>query len=201
MTTTRRLGSAQSATRALILEATQDVMAEEGYAAVTTRRVAAKAGIKPALVQYYFPTMDELLLQVYRYGAENVIERQTQALASDQPLRALWELSSDPSRAVLGIEFMALANHRKEIREEIARYATRTRVLQAEALSTILGRGPVKTYPPAGIAVIMSGIVRAMAMESQVGMDFGHEETKLIVEQWLQLLEPTARPAKPRSAR
>ena len=41
MTAPRRPGSAQSATRALILEATRDLMVEEGYAAVSARRVAA----------------------------------------------------------------------------------------------------------------------------------------------------------------
>ncbi len=192
MASTRRLGSVQSATRLLILEATRDIIVEEGYAAVSARRVAAKAGIKPALVQYYFPTMDELLLEVYRRGAENVLERQAQALASERPLRALWDLSVDPVRAALGIEFMALANHRKAIGAEIAVYATRTRILQAEALSRLFGPASASKlgYPPGAFALMLAGIARALVMEDGVGIDFGHAEARAVVEQWLEQLDP-----------
>ena len=41
-------------------------MLEEGYAAVTSRRVAAKANLKPQLVHYYFRTMDDLFLAIHR---------------------------------------------------------------------------------------------------------------------------------------
>jgi AcrR family transcriptional regulator len=192
MTVPRRFGSAQSATRALILDATREIMVEAGYAAVSARRVAAKAGIKPALVQYYFPTMDGLLLALYRHAAENVIERQTEALASAHPLRALWALSIDPARAALGIEFMACANHRKAIAAEIAVYATRTRELQARALEHLLATPPLDAYPPAGLTVVLAGIARALVMEQGVGVNFGHDEARMIIEQWLQRLEPCA---------
>ena len=45
-------------------------MIEEGYAAVTSRRLANKAGLKPQLVHYYFRTMEELFLEVFRRRAE-----------------------------------------------------------------------------------------------------------------------------------
>lgn len=197
MTSTRRLGSALSATHALILDATENIMVAEGYASVSTRRVAAKAGIKPALVQYYFPTMDDLWLAVYRRGAECILERQAQALSSSHPLRALWALSTEPGRAALGIEFMALANHRKAIRAEIAHYATRTRMLQAEALSFLLEHGPIdpNRYAPEAITLIMAGIARALVMEQGVGIDFGHSEARSLMEFWLGLLEPVQSPA------
>ena len=66
----RRVGAENSATRALILDATEQLIREEGYAAVSTRRVAAKAGLKPSLVHYYFTTTDDLLLAMSRRGAE-----------------------------------------------------------------------------------------------------------------------------------
>ena len=43
-----------------------------------------------------------------------------------------------PRRRDLNIEFVALANHRKAIRDEIARYARRFRELQLEAIAAIL---------------------------------------------------------------
>jgi AcrR family transcriptional regulator len=183
----RRLGSVQSATRLLILEATQALMLAEGYAAVSARRVAAHAGVKPALVQYYFSSMDELLLETYRHGAARVLERQQEALASDRPLHALWDLAIDPERAALGIEFMALARHRKEIGAEIARLSTHNRQILAEALAALLRDAP---YPAAGMSLLLAGISRALVMEQGIGMDLGHAETRAIVAHWLRVLEP-----------
>ena len=62
----RRIGSEDSKTRSALLDAAQALMLEEGYAAVTSRRVAARADLKPQLVHYYFRTMDECASE--RYG-------------------------------------------------------------------------------------------------------------------------------------
>ena len=113
MTTKRRIGTEDSTTRNALLDAALQLMVEEGYAAVTSRRVAARAGLKPQLVHYYFRTMDDLFIALVRRGAEQNLVRQSRALASPQPLRALWELSCDPTGATLTLEFSALANHRK----------------------------------------------------------------------------------------
>ncbi len=83
-------------TRDLLIEATGDILLEDGYAAATSRRVAAKAGVNPALVYYYFPTMDELFVAVLRRGAEANLERQRKALTSETPMRALWEWPPNP---------------------------------------------------------------------------------------------------------
>src|SRR6186997_2569954 len=99
----------REATREALIEATAQIMIEEGYAAATSRRVAAKAGVKPALVHYYFPSMDDLFLAVLRDGAETNLQRQRQALADDEPLYALWRLNSTHG-ARLFMEFMGLAN-------------------------------------------------------------------------------------------
>src|SRR5580693_6739527 len=56
---------AAASTREAILAAAETIMTEEGYAAVTSRRVAEKAGLKSQLVHYYFGTMDELFVAVY----------------------------------------------------------------------------------------------------------------------------------------
>ena len=72
MTASDRPKARDSTTRDMLVDATSQLMVEEGYAAATSRRVAAKAGVKPALVHYYFPTMDELYLAVFRIGADRL---------------------------------------------------------------------------------------------------------------------------------
>src|ERR1700752_2575025 len=111
----RRIGAQTSKTRSALLDAAEDLMRDNGYAAVTSRRLAARAGLKPQLVHYYFRTMDELFLAMFRRVAASFFQRQNAVLESREPLRALWELTSDPKGVVLSYEFVALANHRKAI--------------------------------------------------------------------------------------
>ena len=119
----RRIGAEASETRAQLLDAAEQLLVEDGYAAVTSRKVAAKAGLKPQLVHYYFRTMDDLFLEVFRRRAEENVVRIERAAGGDGSLRSLWQLNADPRGARFTIEFVALANHRKAIRAEIARYA------------------------------------------------------------------------------
>lgn len=186
------MGSESSKTRVLLLDAAERLMLEEGYAAATSRRVAAEAGVKPALVHYYFRTMDDLFLAVFRRGAERGLERQEQALASAQPLWALWEWSRDPHGTALTMEFAALANHRWVIRAEIAAFAEQFRSRQLEALSKVLdGYGvDADEWPPVAVAVLMSSVSRFLVLEQEtLDMSTGHAETVALVERFLRRCE------------
>lgn len=57
-------GSSESANRELILDAAQRMFADAGYAATSTAKVAASAGVPHGLVFYYFPTKRDLLLAI-----------------------------------------------------------------------------------------------------------------------------------------
>lgn len=189
----RRIGAENSATRAVLLDATERLMLEEGYAAVSSRRVAAAAGVKPALVHYYFRTMDDLFLAVFRRGAEKNLERQARALASQQPLRAQWAVSREPAGTALMMEFVALANHRKAIRAEIASYGDRFRRMQLDALSSLIDRSGIDAdaWPPVVLAVLMTSIAQLLVMEAALGLTTGHAETLAFVERSLRQLEET----------
>src|SRR5436190_9547588 len=188
---TRRLGAEDSKTRAGLVEAALDLMVEGGYGAVTSRQVAAKAGLKPQLVHYYFRTMDDLFLAMLRAGADLNLERQARALASDTRLRSLWEFSNDPTGTALMTEFVALANHREEIREEIATYAEHFRRLQADALGGVLkGYGiDLQEFPPLALLVFMTSLSRVLNLESTLGVTTGHAEALALVERFLATYE------------
>ncbi|MFI5045057.1 MAG: TetR family transcriptional regulator, partial [Acidimicrobiales bacterium] len=108
----RRIGAKDSKTRAQLLDAAEALLLDEGYAAVTSRRVATKAGLKPQLVHYYFRTMDDLYLEVFRRRADEDLPRFERAIAADGSLRNLWRLNTDARRARFSTEFVALAHHR-----------------------------------------------------------------------------------------
>src|ERR1700675_1325864 len=114
----------REATREALIEATAQIMVDEGYAAATSRRVAAKAGVKPALVHYYFPRKDDLFVAVLRDKAATVPQHQRQAMAEAEPLHALWQLNGAQDEQLF-TEFLAMANHREAVRSEIISYAMR----------------------------------------------------------------------------
>ncbi len=67
-------------------------MMREGYAAVTSRRVEAEAGLK---LHYHYGTLDDLFIAVVRRRGVSNVRLLAQALASDEPLRAWWRLASE----------------------------------------------------------------------------------------------------------
>jgi AcrR family transcriptional regulator len=180
----------REATREALIDATAQIIVNEGYAAATSRRVAAKAGVKPALVHYYFPSMDDLFVAVLRDKAETNLQRQRQAIAEAKPLHALWELSSAHD-AQLFTEFLAMANHRKAIRSEISSYAMRFRDLEEGAMTLALkARGiDLETFPPVVMSMIMGSLAGMLLHEEGLGITRGHDEARAFIEQCLDRFE------------
>ena len=197
MTSARRIGAPDAKNRALLLDAAEQLMLEEGYAAVTSRRLAGRAGLKPQLVHYYFRTMEELFLEVFRRRAEEGLEVQARALQSpisrcgrcggsapipDSP-RSRWNSWRWPITA-------------KSMRAEIAYYAERFREEQQEAVAAALHRYGVQNedVPPVVWTVLMTSLSRFLVLEQAIGMSAGHAETVELVESYLRRLEGEPQP-------
>jgi len=182
MAGTGRKGSEK---RTLLLDTAEKLILDEGYAAVSTRRVALEAGVKPPLVHYYFRTTEDLLLAVYDRAAERAHQRALAALSAPEPLEAYWSLSKESAHSGLGTELYALANHRKLIRSEVARTGIANRTAEAEALSRVLGDGiDPSVCSPMAMLVLLSGISRVLVMEEAIGITAGHDEVRALME-WL----------------
>jgi len=190
----RRIGAMDSKTRAQLLDAAELLLLEEGYAAVTSRRIAARAGLKPQLVHYYFRTMDDLFLEVFRRRAEVNVARVEEGIATGGPLQVLWQLNADLEGARFNIEFVALANHRKAIRNEIARYAERFRAAQLVAITAALDSLGVTNdqLPPIVALLMMTGLTQILALEDALGVTAGHDTTRAFVEQMIGRLDPNS---------
>ncbi|MGZ4757721.1 MAG: TetR family transcriptional regulator [Acidimicrobiales bacterium] len=188
---TRRIGAPSSKTRAQLLDAAEALLLEEGYAAVTSRRVAAKAGLKPQLVHYYFRTMDDLFLEVFRRRADENLAWFERAIAADGSLRNLWKLNADPRGVTFRMEFAALSNHRKAIRAEVASYAERFRVAQVEAMSAALAHLdiPEDQLPPIVALLTVTGLSQVLALEGALGVTAGHDTTHEFIERAIDQLE------------
>src|SRR3979490_470317 len=180
----------RKATQKALIEATAKMLAGGGDAAGRWRGGAAEAGVKPALVHYYFPSMDDLLVAVLRDKAETNLQRQREAIAETEPLHALWHLSGAQD-AQLFTEFLAMANHRKAIRSEISSYAMRFRDLEEGAMTLALkARGiDLETFPPVVMSMIMGSLARMVLHERGLGITRGHEEARVFIEQCLDRFE------------
>src|SRR5690242_11837645 len=187
----RRIGAPEAKNRGVLLDAAEKLLLEEGYAAVTSRRVAEKAGLKPQLVHYYFRTMEDLFLAVFRRMAEAGLSVLTTALESPQPLWSLWRFSTQPEATRLTMEFMGLANHRKALRAGILYYAERFREEQNKAIEAALERYGITTseVPPVVWTVFATSVSQGIVMERALGMSTGHAETFKFCEDWLRRLE------------
>jgi AcrR family transcriptional regulator len=180
----------REATRVALIEATAQIILDEGYAAATSRRVAATAGVNPALVHYYFPSMDDLFVAVLRDKAEAILERQREAMAESEPLHALWLLNSAHDTQLF-TEFLAMANHRKAIRSEIVSYAMRFRDVEEGAMTLALNaRGiDLERFPPVVMSMIMGSLARMVFHEQGLGISRGHDQARAFIEQCLERFE------------
>ncbi len=191
MAAERRVGASDSTTRAHLLDVAEAMMLEEGYAAVTSRRLGSRAGVSPQLVHYYFRTMDELFVEVFRRRAEENLTRIAAAMEIDGSLPSIWRLTSNPLGAAFNIEFAALANHRKDIRVEIATYGERFHQMQHEAVAArleALGVAP-EICPPTVALLAMTGLAQIMSIEEALGLTAGHSEASAFVAGFLEDLE------------
>ena len=188
MVETRRPRAATAEKRARILDAAEQIMLREGYAAVTSRRVEAVAGVK---LHYHFGSVDDLFVAVFRRRAERNVERIREALTSPQPLRAWWELASDPRGTALLVELTAAANHRPPLQAEVAELARDVRRMEMDALAAILvdyGIDPDE-FPPALVAAAVQGLALVVVQDEVRGFDTAHAEAKAAIERLLNRLE------------
>jgi AcrR family transcriptional regulator len=185
------MGSPDAKNRAALLDAAEQIILAEGYPAATSRRVAEKAGLKHQLVHYYFHGMDELFTASFRRSAERGLRVQADALKSPQPLWALWRWHTTTVNAPLWTEYIAMANHRKGLRAEVAYYSKRFREEQRWIVDRALKAYGVDPNELPGLVaiVVLTSVSRVLVMEEALEVLDGHAETVEIVERYLRQLE------------
>ena len=176
--------------RAKFLDAAEQLIREEGYAAASARAIAERVGMKHQAVFYYFNSQDELLLEVYRRTSRLHRERLEVAFRSANPVRGIWEIARDPATTAITIEFMALANHNELIRAEIAKTSTEIRNLESAAIDAYfkkLGINPL--IPPEIVSILTNACARLLVQESTLGIHVGHKMYEDQVEESFRTFE------------
>lgn len=125
-----------------ILDAAEQLLVEEGHAALSLRGVAQRAGIRLGNLQYYFATREELvralLARVLERATARVEARMSTAgepaRALDAALDSLLEEQREPASYRLFYDLWALAAREPAIATEVRAFYTRYTHAVAELL-------------------------------------------------------------------
>jgi AcrR family transcriptional regulator len=90
-----RRDQASAGTRAAILAAARSCLLADGYANLSTRRVAEAAEVPLSQIHYHFGSKRQLILAVLEAENERLLERQREMFDAPKPLWVRWELACD----------------------------------------------------------------------------------------------------------
>ena len=183
--------SKDSETRSKLLDAAEHIMLDEGYAAVTSRRVEKQAGISSQLVHYHFGSMDGLFIELIRRRSEAGLHAFRQLLEGDKlSLRILWDVQGGVEGR-FEVELAALANHRKVVGVELIKYAEQFREMSTQAMTKLLAVHGLSTtqYPPRVMVMALTGLGQLISLERGFGMTNGHDEAGAFMDLLLTSIE------------
>ncbi|NIR91707.1 MAG: TetR/AcrR family transcriptional regulator [Gammaproteobacteria bacterium] len=78
-----------------MLDAAQQILTKEGFAALSTRRVALEAGVPLSQIHYHFGSKHGLVLTLLDHLDRATLERQERMYDSTAPLSARWAQACD----------------------------------------------------------------------------------------------------------
>jgi AcrR family transcriptional regulator len=185
--TTRR----ETATTAL-LDAAERLLIETGYAGLTTRKVAAQAGVNHGLVHYYFGSMEELLLQVLERFTVRLIDRQTTMYEADVPFLEKWRtamrwLEEDVEAGYPKVwwELQAMAWNQPEMRDRLVQVDGVWRGLLRKYFGSALDEYGIDFPLEATVALVIT-FNKGMQIEQLSGITAGHRDLLDWIDGWLE---------------
>lgn len=181
-----------------LLDAAERLLVDVGYAAITTRRVAAEASVNHGLVHYYFGSMDELFLRVLERFTASLIERQRAMYAADEPFLAKWRaamryLEEDFASGYqkVWLELQALAWNRPDLKDRVARVNAEWRRVLIDAFTRAADEHGVDTtrFPIEAIVALVVTFNEGMILERHSGVSEGHAALVRMIDRVLADLE------------
>jgi AcrR family transcriptional regulator len=180
------MSEAGDATRKAFLDAAEELLITKGAAAITTRKVAERAGVNQALVHYHFGTIEELLVAALERVSVQVKERSQEIYRTDGNFMDGWfeemeaAITSDFDRGwgKVWLENLTLAANRPKIRAQYVKAATMTRKLHERHVRDMLEESGVNTtdYPAKAIVTLLDAITSKLILDRLVGIKAGHKE-------------------------
>jgi len=171
----------------------------EGYATITTRKLAAEAGANHGLVHYYFGSMEELLMQVLERFTERILTRQRAMYADPEvPFIEKWrkamsyiDVDLEAGYPKIWYELQALAWNRPEFRERLLHNYEQWDVVLTDAVSAAMREYGLdrRRFPPHAVSVLVRTFNEGLLLERLNGYDNGHRELLKMVDDLLRRCE------------
>jgi AcrR family transcriptional regulator len=151
-------------TRTRIVEATRSRLLADGYAGLSTRKVAEEAGVPLSQLHYHFGSKGALIIALFAEENERLLERQSRMYAQDQPLWQRYEqacdfLEDDLESGYVRVlqEMLAAGWSNPEIGDAVRELLTRWYVLLAEVAGEAERRfGSLGPFTPEEIATLVA---------------------------------------------
>jgi AcrR family transcriptional regulator len=174
-----------------LLDAAERLLLDAGYAGVTTRRLAAEAGVNHGLVHYYFGSVENLLVRVLERFTERLTARQRALYADpDVPFLAKWRqamrylVGDDVEYEKIWLELQALAWNHPDLRERVARVNAEWRAVLTEAFAEPHERYRIAMPLEALVSLVMT-FNEGIILERAQGITTGHRELLAWIDAWL----------------
>jgi AcrR family transcriptional regulator len=183
--------AAREAAEQALLDAAERLLADAGYAGITTRRLAKEAGVNHGLVHYYFGSNENLLVHALERFTSRLIARQRELYQDDSvPFADKWHtamrylVSEDVRYEKIWLELQALAWNNPDIRARLARVNAEWRAVLTEAFDAPRRELGIPLPLEALVSLVMTfnlGIIT----ERLCGIETGHRELLEWIEQWI----------------
>ncbi len=181
-----------------IMDAAERLLAEVGYAGITTRKLADEAGVNAGLIHYYFGSMEEVFLQVLERFTTRLTERQAAMYAGDAPFVEKWRtamryLFEDRASGYQKIvfELFAMSWNKPEIRARMARIDERWTEIVAGAVADGMRELGIDThrFPVKAVTCLIVSFNKGIMLDGLTGLDYGHAELLDMIDPFLVQLD------------
>jgi AcrR family transcriptional regulator len=177
-----------------LLDAAERLLLDVGYAGITTRRLAAEAGVNHGLVHYYFGSVENVLVRVLERFTERLIVRQRSMYADpDVPFAEKWRtamryLDADREYQKVWYELQALAWNRPDLRPRVAHVHDEWRAVLAEAFAEPRTRYGIP-IPLDALVTLVVTFNEGVMLERLSGVENGQRELLDWIDDWLEEAE------------
>ena len=181
---------ARAAAEEALLDAAERLLADVGYAGITTRALAKEARVNHGLVHYYFGSNENLLVHALERFTSRLIARQRELYEDDVPFADKWRtamrylVSEDVRYQKIWLELQALAWNNPDIRARLTRVNAEWRAVLTEAFEEPRRELGIALPLEALVSLVMTfnlGII----IERLGGIETGHRELLDWIGQWI----------------
>ncbi|GAC1665468.1 MAG: hypothetical protein NVS9B8_06450 [Candidatus Limnocylindrales bacterium] len=150
-------------TRMAILAAARAVLLEDGYANLSTRRVADAADVPLSQIHYHFGSKQHLILGVLAAQNERLLERQAEMYSGPEPLWVRWQRACDFLEVDLETGYIRILQEliaagwsdpelAASVREQLGKWFALLTAVAQRTSDAIGGLGP---FTPSEVAALM----------------------------------------------